>query len=127
MSAKRIDMHRLQEVIRLHRLGHSRRQICLQLRMGRNTLRQYQERLESAGLLEGTADDLPDLEELGEVIGLKSPAPPPQSKSSIEPWRDRIKKLHKEGCGPTAIHDSLRLKEPDYTGHLSSVKRLTSA
>ena len=52
MSARRIDMHQIQEVIRLHRLGKSRRAIARQLRMGRNTIRAYLEKLEEAGLLE---------------------------------------------------------------------------
>ena len=35
MGARRTDMHRLQEVIRLHRLGASSRRIAKQLSMGR--------------------------------------------------------------------------------------------
>ncbi len=35
MSARKSDMHQLQEVIRLHRLGESRRTIAGHLRMGR--------------------------------------------------------------------------------------------
>ena len=41
MSAKRTDMHRLQEAVRLHRLGQSRRQISRQLKIGRDTLARY--------------------------------------------------------------------------------------
>ena len=124
MSARRIDMHRVQEVIRLHRLGRSRRVIAGQLRMGRNTIRRYQRVLANAGLLEGLADDLPTIESLQEAMAEELPAPVPESKSSVEPWKTKVEELHKTGSGPTAIHDHLRLHVADYTGHLSSVKRL---
>ena len=32
--------------------------------------------------------------------------------------------MHGKGCGPTAIHDHLRLCEPDYSGSLSAIKRM---
>lgn len=39
MSAQRSDMHRLQERVRLHRLGLTERCAAKELRMGRNTAR----------------------------------------------------------------------------------------
>ena len=57
MSARGTDMHRIQEVVRLHRLGRSQRGIARQLRMGRDTIRTYHEKLSAAGLLGGPADD----------------------------------------------------------------------
>ncbi len=68
MSARRTDMHRLQEVIRLHRLGRGQRAIARQLHIGRDTIRSYEEKLAEAGLLEGPADDLPGIESLQAVI-----------------------------------------------------------
>jgi DNA-binding NarL/FixJ family response regulator len=41
MAARRTDMHRLQEVTRLHRMGESVRRIARQLALGRNTIREY--------------------------------------------------------------------------------------
>ena len=41
MSARRPDMHRLQELVRLHRMGQSARSLARQLRMGRATALQY--------------------------------------------------------------------------------------
>lgn len=41
MSARKTQMHQLQEAIRLHRLGRSRRRIASDLRMGRDTVRAY--------------------------------------------------------------------------------------
>ena len=124
MSARRIDMHRLQEVIRLHRLGQSRRDIAKQLRMGRNTIRRYQEKLESIGLLDGSPDALPPLEQLGGLWVEEQQTPPAQQISSVKRWQAQIEALHAQGIGPTPIHNHLCLKYPDYDGHLSSVKRL---
>ena len=53
MTARKTDMHQLQEVIRLHRLGQSRRKIAQQLRMGRDTIRGYLEIFSKKGVLEG--------------------------------------------------------------------------
>lgn len=107
MSARRIDMHRIQEVIRLHRLGRSRRVISRQLRMGRNTIRGYQEKLEMAGLLEGSADDIPAIETLQKAIAEELSPPVPESQSSVKPWKTKIEELHLGGNGPTADRKSV--------------------
>lgn len=126
MSARKSDMHQLQEVIRLHRLGESRRTIARLLRMGRDTIRGYTQLFSQKGLLDGAADDLPDAGALLALVGDQAgPAPPPQQISSVEPWREKIAELRTKGAGPTAIHDYLRLHhESQYTGSLSAVKRL---
>ena len=69
-------MHRIQEMIRLHRLGRGQRAVARQLRMGRDTVRTYHEKLGEAGLLDGPADELPGVgldevhlrDELGELF-----------------------------------------------------------
>lgn len=45
MSARRTDTHRIQVLVRLHRLGQSQRAIAEQLGMGRDTVRIYQGKL----------------------------------------------------------------------------------
>lgn len=126
MGARRTDMHRLQEMVRLHRMGVSSREIARQLRMGRDTIRCYLRGLRVAGLLEGAADDLPDVADLR--IGIGEHAPAKQAAvhiSTVERWRDVIARLHRDKrAGPTAIHDWLRLNEPEYRGSLSAVKRM---
>lgn len=124
MSAKRTDMHRIQEVVRLYRLGQGQRSIAQQLRMGRDTIRTYEEKLREAGLLEGCPGDLPDTEALKEVIGGGPSEQLEPTLSSVEQWKPKVSALHRKGCGPTAIHDHLRLHEPDYVGSLSAVKRM---
>lgn len=126
MSARRTDMHRLQELIRLHRLGQGQRAIARQLGMGRDTIRHYKELLARDNLLDGDPTDLPDAASLQALLVEIEPAPlpVPQTFSSVQPWAERIAALHAKGCGPTAIHDHLRLHHDDYEGHLSSVKRM---
>lgn len=125
MSARRTDMHRLQEVIRLHRLGRSRRRIGRQLRMGRDTVRWYLEAFSKAGVLEGAPDDLPELGVLQALVTVPTASPMAREQpSSVEPWRPKIQELHDKGAGPTAIRDHLRLQDPEFHGSLSAVKRL---
>jgi transposase len=116
-------MHRIQELVRLHRLGQRQRSIAKQLRMGRETIRSYQVKLREAGLLEGPADELPESAVLKEAIGA-GPSEQAQVPSSVEQWKPKIAKLRNKGCGPTAIHDYLRLQEPEYSGSLSAIKRM---
>ena len=52
MGARRTDMHRLQEMVRLHRMGASSREIARQLRTGRDTIRCYLRGLRRADRLE---------------------------------------------------------------------------
>jgi hypothetical protein len=68
MGARRTDMHRLQEMLRLHRLGQGSRTIARRLRMGRDTIRAYLAAFGRAGLLEGPADELPELTALRALV-----------------------------------------------------------
>lgn len=124
MSARRTEMYRIQELVRLHRLGQSQRAIAQQLRMGRDTIRDCQEKLREAGLLDGPADELPESAVLKEVVGVDPGEETGQVPSSVERWKPKVETLREKGCGPTAIHDHLRLHEPDYRGSLSAIKRM---
>jgi transposase len=119
-------MHRLQEIVRLHRMGEGSRGIARQLRMGRDTIRCYLRGLRKAGVLEGTPEALPALDVLRSAVAREAPAKvPKQQRSSVEVWVARITELRsKKGAGPTAIHDWLRVHEPEYDGSLSAVKRI---
>ena len=125
MSRRRTDMHRLQELVRLHRMKKSARTIARHLTMGRNTVQSYLGVLREAGLLEGEPEDLPGLEDLSAVVHEHLPPKvAPQQTSSVERWRASINALRTKGAKPTAIHDWLRLHEPEYEGGLSAVKRM---
>lgn len=118
-------MHRLQEVIRLHRLGKSARRIARQVSMGRNTIGEYLDVLAHADLLDGPVDALPALDVLATLVqahersSTQDPIP-----STVAAWREEVQRLRKKGAGPTAIHDHLRVNAPNYAGSLSAIKRL---
>lgn len=125
MGARRTDMHRLQELLRLHRLGRGSRDIARKLRMGRDTIRHYLRALSKAGILEGSADDLPEIDALCAVLEEHVPSKQsPQQSSSVERWKPVVEKLRARDVGATAIHDWLRLHEPEFDGSLSAIKRL---
>ena len=75
MTAKRVEVHRLQEFVRLHRLGaKSAREIARLLKMGRTTEWSYCKALTEAELLAGDPDKLPGLAELKAAVAAKAPA-----------------------------------------------------
>jgi transposase len=118
-------MHRLQELVRLHRLGLTERRAAKELRMGRNTARDYRRAIATAGMLEGSADELPALEVLKEVVlAALPPKPAPQQVSTVEDWQPHVETLLEKRLGPQAIHDRLRLEHPEFHGSLGSLKRL---
>jgi transposase len=119
-------MHRLQELVRLHRLGRTARDIARMLGMGRNTVRAYAKALGVAGLLDGEAAQLPGADVLRAAVLAHLPAPPvrPPPPSKAERWREDIDVQRRRGAQPTAIHDWLRLNAPGYTGSVSAVRRL---
>lgn len=126
MANRRTDMHRLQELIRLHRKGEDKHGIARQLRMSPNTERKYREALLGAGLLNGAADEIPDMEEIKTAIDAACPRrPAPQETSSVARWSGEIEALYEDGLEPQAILDRLRLekKAEGFTGSYSAVKR----
>ena len=126
MSASRVSMHRLQDLVRLHRKGSGVREVARLLVMSPNTERKYRVALLAAGLLAGDAEDLPTLEELKEAVERELPRKvAPQQVSSVEPWQEEISALRKLGAEPKAIFDRLRLKHGQkFTGSHGAVKRM---
>ena len=70
---RRISMHRLQELVRLHRLGEGAREVARKIGMSPNTEREYRRALEQAGVLEGDSNELPELAELGAIVEVARP------------------------------------------------------
>ena len=89
----------------------------------RRTVKRYRQWAQDQGLLDGP---LPPLEELHPLITqtLEDP-PPPQNVSSVEPYRDRVIQLHRDGTETSALWE--RLKERGYTGSYSTVYRFVRA
>lgn len=122
---KRIDMDRLQELVRLHRIGTGARETARLLKMGPNTERTYRQALLRAEMLYGPVDSLPPLEFLKRIIReYVASKPKVQHTSTIERWLPQIEEiLQKRGASPKAIYDRLKREEQDFNGSISAVKR----
>lgn len=124
MSAPRVGMHRLQELVRLCRMGTGVRERARLLRMGSRTERGYREALEAAALLEGDVNDLPELGVLRAAVEAARPSTEPrQVISSVDAWMPQIRAAVENGSGATAIYDLLTRTDPEFSVHVSSVKR----
>lgn len=119
-------MDRLQELVRLHRMKTGAREVARLLRMSPNTERDYRQMLAGAGLLEGSATELPTLAVLKAAVeaARRPVARPPHERSSIERWGGRVEELLKLGLTAQPIYDRLRLEEPDFCGSYWSVRRM---
>jgi transposase len=118
-------MDRLQELVRLHRMGNKGRTVARLLRMSPNTEQRYRQALLRAGLLLGEVQDLPELATLKAAVAEQIVfRPVRQEVSSIAAWRDRVVALLEKGAGPQAIFDCLKLEDEQFQGSLSAVKRL---
>lgn len=125
MTARRLEMYRLVELVRLHRMGKGVREVARLLAMGPNTERRYRQALEQAGLLRGSPAELPTLEEL--KAGVLAHCPPKaarQQQSSVADWLKDIDGLVRKGLKPKAIYDRLRLERPDFDGQIGAIKRM---
>jgi transposase len=121
----RLDMHTLQEFVRLARMGTGFRAVARMLRISPNTEREYRKVLEAEGLLVGDPNDLPELAVLQAALEKHRPARlAPQQESSIERWSSDVKAMQERGAKPVAIFDRLRLENNDFAGSLSAIKRM---
>ena len=83
------------------------------------TIQRYRSWAEQHGLLD---NPLPSLEDLQLLLSSSLPSSaPPQTVSSLEPFRDLVVQLHADGVEGSAILQ--RLHERGYTGTLSSLYR----
>src|SRR5262245_28934874 len=86
----------------------------------RRTMRRYRQWAVTQGLLE---QPLPPVEALHELMATTLElAPPPQTVSSVEPYREVVTQLHARGVAGTAIWQRLRAR--GYSGTLSALYRL---
>ncbi|RMG95068.1 MAG: hypothetical protein D6705_14400 [Deltaproteobacteria bacterium] len=63
-----ISTFRLQELVRLRRLGAGARDVARMLEMSPNTERAYRRLFEASGVLHGDPRDLPDVEALRSIV-----------------------------------------------------------
>ena len=126
VANRRTNMHRLQELVRLHRMGIGAREVARLLGMSPNTERAYRSALKSEGLLHGSEEELPALAKLRAAIFRQRPPPamPSHEVSSVEEWRPRIETLVAKGLTARPIFDRLLQEEEDFSGSYWAVKRL---
>ena len=85
----------------------------------RQTVQRYRAWAAEHSLLRGPLPPIEDLQHLLDTTVI--PSPPPQTVSSIEPYRDLVTQLHADGVEGTAILQ--RLGEAGYHGSLSALYR----
>lgn len=100
------DMHQLQELVRLHRMGSTASRVAKTLGLARKTERRYRKLIAAAGLLAGGPDDLPELSELRRAVRTDRKTPK-QERSTVAKHEEYILQKYKDGLGPTAIHGLL--------------------
>ena len=116
---ERLHMNYLRDIIHRLRAGESERRISRDLQISRPTIRKYREIAQREGYLEAKAA-MPDQETIQAVLG---PGPqPPKMTSSLEPHREVVVSLIKQGVEKMAIWRRLQ-ENYGYTGSYSSVRR----
>jgi len=119
MPGKRKGTMDIREMLRQMRHGRSDRAVEDATGVDRKTVARYRAWAAEQGLLDGPLPPLGELHRLMKAT-MKTTAPP-QNVSSVEPYRELVVKLRKQGGEMAAIHE--RLKERGYTGSYSSVRR----
>jgi len=119
---ERKHMNIIKEIIRRLQLGESERRIARDLQIARPTIHKYHEIAKQAGYLERSGN-LPGDDEIQKVLG--PGVQPPKVISTVEPYREHVKQLLKQGVEMTAIWQRLR-ENYGYTGGYSSVRRFVA-
>lgn len=117
---ERKHMNEVREIIHRLRQGESVRGIALEMRLARNTVRKYRDMARKHGLLEDERAPLPDMVTLGRMLG--PPPVPKQTRSTLEPFAEKVEALL-NACVPMTVILRHLQEECGYTGSYSSVKR----
>ena len=94
MANPRTEMHRLEELVRLHRMGTGAREVARLLGISPTTERAYRQSLEASDLLEGSPSALPSLALLKTAVQKHRPerSSPAHEISSIAEWEATVGK-----------------------------------
>jgi biotin operon repressor len=113
MPNRRIETMEIREMLRLMQRNRSNRQIADILQINRKTVDKYAAWAKEQGLLQG---ELPSARELEGLLKQQFPVQsPPQNCSSVEPYRETVKKLRDQGVEIAAIRQRL-IDNYDYPG-----------
>lgn len=119
MAGKRKKIVDIYALLQHLRAGHSNRHIKRELGFDRRTAQKYREWAEEYSLLTGS---LPPIEELYQLLEeTMPPQQPPQSQSTVEPYRKQVVKLREQGVEISAI--KARLEERGFEGSYMAVYR----
>ncbi len=117
---EKLKVHQVQEIVHRLRKKQSERSIARDLGCSRDTVRRYGRVAQERGFLEDSAP-LPSLEDL-EAASAPLFVARCSNVSSVEPYRDVVKKLLESQVEVMAIHRKLR-RNHGYTGSYGSVLR----
>jgi transposase len=120
MAGRSIPLHDLRELLRHLQATPNDSAVQRATGLNRRTIARYRAWAADQALLSGPLPSLEDLQQL--VASTLIIPPPPQTVSSVEPFRDLVLQLHAQGVEATAIR--LRLAEQHgFTGSLSALYR----
>jgi transposase len=119
MAGTRIELMDLRDLVRELRASTNDSAIQRTSGLNRRTIRRYRAWATQHGLLTGPLPPLEQLATLAQDTLLASA--PPQTVSSLEPFRALVLELHAAGVEGVAIRE--RLRERGFTGSLSAVYR----
>ena len=123
MPQRRLDTVDVRMLILRLRSSSSDRQVSKDVGVARETVRRYREWAQRHGVLEG---ELLPLSSLNRLLDETLPKlNPPQNSSTVEPYRDLVLQLRREGVEVRAAY--CRIKERGYRGSYSSVYRFVQA
>lgn len=87
--------------------------------LNRRTIQRYRQWAQDHDLLDGP---LPPIEQLQTLVATTLTAPaPPQTVSAVEPYRDLVLQLHRDGVAGTAIRE--RIRAHGFTGSVAAIYR----
>jgi len=117
-----LHMHLLRDLLHRLRAGESQRRVARDLGLARDTVAKYRHLAAGLGLLD-PAQPLPEESVLQAL--LQADTQPPQTPSSLEPYRDVVEALLEQDVEMVAIHACLS-QDYGYTGSYSSVRRFVA-
>ena len=119
MAGRRINTVDIRDLVRHLRDTTNDSAVQRATGLNRRTIQRYRRWAHAHGLLAGP---LLPIEQLQALITTTLTLPsPPQTTSSVEPYRDLVLQLHRDGVEGTAIRE--RIRERGFTGSVSAIYR----